>query len=251
MEPSLFEILAPYLDAHLTLDVPGLGVTNVNGQIEARQNRAILDYAATDFVRTWRSNWEVGRQARVLRLQQLQQQLSESSEDSVKQMESAEKYDGLTLPLVKQSLWVVMAQYERATIQEFDRVYREAERREQIGTNSYSYSRSTNSIRRRTSRGTPGTTNGFEQLTQARAAIRSIFAQKAAVPAYQAALVVFQNSQTAVSIKAAAQRSVTQGLAREIQAMGKDNLTLLRGEVFAPGLDGRRVLIMQWSARKI
>ena len=165
-------------------------------------------------------------------------------------MADAGRSADLSLPLVKQALWGVMAQYERTTLLEVDRVVQEVERREQSGRSSSYTAGSYDSARRKTSRGLASRTNDLEAITQARATIRSAFVQKDAVAAYQDALIVFKNSRTAEAIRTAARQAVLQGLAQEVQGLGKAKLTPLRCEVFAAGLDGQRVLVMQWSANK-
>ena len=250
LERPLLDLMAPYLDIRLALDVPVSGVTNISTRVQPLPGHTILNYTSMDFVRAWQSTWEKDRQSRARSLQRLQQDLPSSSSDSVDQVTVAEKAEGISLPLVKQALWGVMTQYERATLQEVDRVAQEVERREQFGKNSSYNSGGSASTRKKSSRETSPRTNELERITQARTAIRSIFAQKDSVAAYQAAIIVFQNSRTASAIKSAARQAVLQGLLQETQALGKAKLTPLRCDVFAAGLDGQRVLVMQWSANK-
>ena len=250
LESPLLDLMAPYLDTRLAVDVPSSGITNISGRVLAQQDRTIMDFKALDFVRAWQSKWESGHKTRALLLERLQQELSGTSEDAVEQTASAEKTEGLNLPLVKQALWGVMAQYERTTLQEVDRIVQEAERREQFGKNSSYNSGRTASTRKKTVSETSSKTNELEQITQARTSIRSMFARKEAVAAYQAAIIVFQKNRLGETIKASARQAVLRGLAQEALAAGTAKLTPLRCDVFAAGMDGQRVWVMQWSANK-
>jgi hypothetical protein len=273
-ESPALELLATQLEVRISVDLPGLGVTNLACRMRTQQSRTSVDYASMEFVRAWQSKWESGGQARAKRLRLLQQEIANASSDLGKQLADAQLEAGLNLTAVKQALWGVMAQYERVTLQEVDRDFLEAERREQMGRNSFYNSAVTNSVRRRSSRGYSSgktnymstvtdparrdlsrgvfssTTNDLEQLTQTRKLVRSVFARKDAVAAYQAALDLFQNTRTAESIRAAARQAVGQSLQQMIQTVEKDQLAILRCEVLGIGLDGQRVLVMQWSAKK-
>lgn len=243
-----FQLIYPYLDTRYTIMIPGIGKTNISGQIRVEGAAAVLDWMDTDAMKAWRVKWNNTKEARTKHIQQLRESVNRS-ENVMKIVADAKKEEGLDFPAIDQAVWGVMVRYERATLQELDRVYRNVERQEQARAKSslspYSYS-SRNPAQ--SSRTPP--ISELDKVRQGCEAIKDAFARHNPDAAYLAASLLLQQKVVQQQLNQEINQAVIQGLDVELRTLGQGEPLLKDCKVYAPGVDGKKVLVMEWSANK-
>jgi|GEM_PF-5742453 hypothetical protein len=246
MDETLLRIMASYLDVQFACNIPGVGQTNISDHIQADRGKITLEWMATDAMTSWRAKWDASRKSRLKKIQQIRDDASQS-ESSMKLIANA-KDGGMSFPAVDQAVWRVMARYERTTLQELDRTSLNKERQEQLrsssGLSPYSYSSRHPPPGART---TP--TSEMDKFKQACEAIKTAFTRHNPDASYLAASLVLQHKPTLMQLNQEINQAVLQGLDAEMRTVGHGEPTLRDCKVYAPGMDGKKILVMEWSAK--
>jgi hypothetical protein len=141
-----------------------------------------------------------------------------------------------------------MTRYERATLQELDRISLNKERQEQLrsssGLSPYSYSSRHPSPGARTA-----PTRELDKFKQACEAIKTAFARHNPDASYLAASLVLQRKPILMQLNQEINQAVLQGLDAELRTVSQGEPILKECKVYAPGMDGKKVLVMEWSAK--